>query len=75
MVTLALRTLRYRTGGFVASVRRHVPRRDHPDGVRVAAGHRRRAGVDRATSETLTLMAGVVGGWGLLIVAFAVARR
>ncbi|GAA1883327.1 ABC transporter permease [Asanoa iriomotensis] len=71
MVTLALRTLRHRTGGFLATFAATFL------GATIlmafaslfdtAAG-----GVDTATEETLTLMASVAGGWCLLIVAFAV---
>lgn len=69
---LAVRTLRHRTGGFVASflsmflgavvVMAFAALLD------TAAG----AGVDDVSEETLTTMALVVGGWGLVIVLFAV---
>ncbi|WP_199702736.1 FtsX-like permease family protein [Jiangella rhizosphaerae] len=69
---LALRSLRHRTGGFVASflsmflgatvVMAFAALLD------TAAG----SGVDDVSEETLTTMALVVGGWGLVIVLFAV---
>lgn len=69
---LALGSLRYRTGGFVASflsmflgatvVMAFAALLD------TAAG----SGVDDVSEETLTTMALVVGGWGLVIVLFAV---
>ncbi len=69
---LAVRSLRHRTGGFVASflsmflgaivVMAFAALLD------TAAG----AGVDDVSEETLTTMALVVGGWGLVIVLFAV---
>ncbi|SDU18748.1 FtsX-like permease family protein [Jiangella alkaliphila] len=72
MFGLAVRSLRHRTGGFVASflsmflgaivVMAFAALLD------TAAG----AGVDDVSEETLTTMALVVGGWGLVIVLFAV---
>ena len=73
MFGLALRSLRYRTGGFVASfialflgatiVMAFASMLDTGTG----------AGVDSASEETLVTVATIVGGWGLIIVGFAVA--
>lgn len=72
MFGLALRTLRYRTGGFAASF------------VALFFGAfilmtfasmldtRFAPGIDGESAFILVLVAGVVGGWGLIIVAFAV---
>ncbi|GIF51903.1 putative ABC transport system permease protein [Asanoa ferruginea] len=72
MVTLALRTLRHRTGGFLATFAATFL------GATILMAFASlldtaAAGVDPATRETLTLMASVAGGWCLVIVAFAVA--
>jgi len=72
MVTLALRTLRHRTGGFLATFAATFLGAT----ILMAFGSlldTAAAGVDPATEETLTLVASVAGGWCLLIVAFAVA--
>ncbi|MEV0718817.1 FtsX-like permease family protein [Asanoa sp. NPDC050611] len=71
MVTLALRTLRHRTGGFLATFAATFL------GATILMAFASlldtaAAGVDSATAETLILMASVAGGWCLLIVAFAV---
>lgn len=72
MIQLAVRSLRHRTGGFVASflsmflgatvVMAFAAMLDTAGG----------PGVDSVSEETLTTMAMVVGGWGLVIVLFAV---
>ncbi|GAA5190959.1 ABC transporter permease [Rugosimonospora acidiphila] len=73
MFSLALRSLRYRVGGFAASF------------INVFLGAvvlmafaslfdtAGEAGVPAADHETLTTMGYVIGGWGALIVAFGVA--
>jgi ABC-type antimicrobial peptide transport system permease subunit len=73
MIGLALRSLRYRAGGFAASfiamflgatiLMAFASMLDTSSG----------SGVSTTDQETLTTMATVVGGWGLLIVVFAVA--
>ncbi|HEY0451121.1 FtsX-like permease family protein [Actinophytocola sp.] len=72
MLGLAVRSLRYRTTGFAASFLAMflgaVILMSFASLLDTAAGD----GVDATSAETLTLMASVVGGWGLLIVAFAV---
>ncbi|CAM3424469.1 FtsX-like permease family protein [Kibdelosporangium persicum] len=71
MIRLALRSLRYRTGGFTASLLTLTL------GATIlmtfASLLDTAAAADPATAETLTIMAGVVGGWGLVIVTFATA--
>ncbi|TDE13010.1 FtsX-like permease family protein [Jiangella asiatica] len=72
MIQLAVRSLRHRAGGFVASflsmflgatvVMAFAAMLDTAGG----------AGVDDLSEETLVTMATVVGGWGLVIVLFAV---
>lgn len=72
MFGLALRSLRHRTGGVVASflsmflgaivIMSFAAMFDTAGG----------AGVDAVSEETLITMASVVGGWGLVIVLFAV---
>jgi FtsX-like permease family len=74
MLSLALRSVRHRAGGFVASfvsiflgatiLMAFASMLD------TAAGGGR---VSAADEETLTTIAAVVGGWGLIIVVFAVA--
>jgi predicted lysophospholipase L1 biosynthesis ABC-type transport system permease subunit len=73
MLSLALRSLRYRTGGFVASflsiflgatiLMAFASMLDTSAGDAVSSTDR----------ETLITIASVVGGWGLIIVVFAVA--
>ena len=73
MLALALRSLRYRTGGFAASfiavflgatlVMAFASMLDTAGG----------AGVDADSEETLFNVATIVGGWGAIIVAFTVA--
>ena len=73
MIALALRTLRFRAGGFLATflavflgatlVMAFASMLDTAGGPRV----------DAASEETLFNMATIVGGWGMVIVAFAVA--
>jgi putative ABC transport system permease protein len=73
MLRLALASLRYRTGGFVASfvnvflgaaiLMAFASMFDTAGG----------AGVSTADRKSLTTMAWVVGGWGVVIVAFGVA--
>lgn len=73
MFSLALRSLRFRSGGFVASfvaiflgatiLMAFASMLDTSAGDAVSA----------TDEETLVTMASVVGGWGLLIVVFAVA--
>ena len=73
MLGLALSSLRYRPGGFVASflamflgatiLMAFASMLDTSTG----------DNVDAATEETLVNMATIVGGWGMLIVVFAVA--
>ncbi len=69
---LALRTLRYRTSAFGASFLAMflgaIILMSFASLMDTAAG----PGVDPITEESLFLMASVVGGWGLLIVGFAV---
>lgn len=71
--TLALRSLRYRTTGFVASFVAlflgAVVLMSFASMMDTAFA----GGVPATTRETLTLMAGVVGGWGLVIVTFTVS--
>lgn len=72
MIGLALRSLRYRLGAFAASFLAlflgAIILMTFASMLDTAAG----PAVDAAAEETLFLMAVVVGGWGLLIVVFAV---
>ena len=69
---LALRSLRYRTSGFAASFIAMflgaTILMSFASLVDTAGG----PGVDTVTADSLTLMAIVVGGWGMIIVGFAV---
>lgn len=69
---LALRTLRYRTSAFGASFLAMflgaIILMSFASLMDTAAG----PGVDPVTEESLFLMASVVGGWGMMIVGFAV---
>ncbi|ONI79884.1 ABC transporter permease [Actinosynnema sp. ALI-1.44] len=71
MVQLALRSIRYRAGGFAASLLTLLL------GATIlmtfASLLDTAAGTDSQTAESLTIMASVVGGWGLVIVTFAAA--
>ncbi|MDP9365438.1 MAG: ABC transporter permease, partial [Chloroflexota bacterium] len=72
MIGLALRSLRYRAGGFVASF---VALFLGTAIVMAFASLLETAAADEvsaASRETLVVMASVVGGWGLVIVTFAV---
>jgi predicted lysophospholipase L1 biosynthesis ABC-type transport system permease subunit len=73
MFRLALRSLRFRTGGFVAGFASMflgaVILMAFASMLDTGAG----PGVSATDEETLTTMATVVGGWGLIIVVFAVA--
>lgn len=72
MTGLALRSLRYRMGGFVAGFLAMwlgaIILMTFAAMLDTAAG----PDVDASSKEALQLMATIVGGWGLLIVAFAV---
>lgn len=71
MFRLALRSIRYRAGSFVASLLTLTL------GAVIlmtfAALLDTSAAADAQTATTLTIMASVVGGWGLVIVTFAAA--
>ncbi|RSM78700.1 ABC transporter permease [Kibdelosporangium aridum] len=71
MFRLAVRSIRYRAGSFVASLLTLTL------GAIIlmtfAALLDTSADADAQTAETLTIMASVVGGWGLVIVTFAAA--
>lgn len=73
MFSLALRSLRFRAGAFVASFLAMFLGATilmaFASMLDTSAGDN----VDAATEETLVNMATIVGGWGLLIVVFAVA--
>lgn len=71
MMQLALRSIRYRAGGFAASLLTLLL------GATIlmtfASLLDTATGTDPQTTESLTIMASVVGGWGLVIVTFAAA--
>ncbi|OEV05786.1 ABC transporter permease [Streptomyces oceani] len=73
MFTLALRSLRFRVGAFAASFLSTLlgatVLMSFASMLDTAAGDH----VDAASEETLGTMATVVGGWGLLLVVFAVS--
>lgn len=72
MLSLALRSLRFRTGGFVASFIAMFLGATILMTFASMLDTSRTDGLSSATRETLTTMAVVVGGWGLVIVLFAV---
>jgi ABC-type antimicrobial peptide transport system permease subunit len=72
MTGLALRSLRYRTGGFVASFLAMFLGAAILMTFAAMLDTAAEPGVDAAGKEVLQLMAMIVGGWGLVIVTFAV---
>ncbi|MEV5432961.1 FtsX-like permease family protein [Streptomyces sp. NPDC052701] len=72
MISLALRSLRHRPGGYLASFLvlflGSVMLMSFASLLDTAQGD----AVDTGSEETLTTLASVVGGWGLLLVVFAV---
>lgn len=72
MLSLALRSLRFRTGGFVASFVAMFLGATILMTFASMLDTSRTDGLSLATRETITTMAVVVGGWGLVIVLFAV---
>jgi predicted lysophospholipase L1 biosynthesis ABC-type transport system permease subunit len=72
MFALALRSLRFRTGDFVASFISVFLGATILMAFASLLDTGFADGVPSATRSTLTIMASVVGGWGLLLVVFAV---
>ncbi|GAB2793743.1 FtsX-like permease family protein [Amycolatopsis magusensis] len=72
MFRLALSSLRYRTGGFVASFLSLFLGAAILMTFASMVDTRLTPGIDENSAFTLTLVAAVVGSWGLIIVAFAV---
>lgn len=73
MFTLALRSLRHRTGGFAASFLAMFLGATILMSFASMLDTSMADGVPAASRETLVTMGAVVGGWGLLLVLFAVA--
>src|SRR5918996_1402768 len=73
MLALALSSLRHRTGGFAASFLAVFLGAALVMGFASMLDTAGGAGVDADSEETLFNMATIVGGWGMVIVAFAVA--
>ena len=72
MLALALSSLRHRTGGFAASFLAVFLGAALVMGFASMLDTAGGAGVDADSEETLFNMAPIVGGWGMIIVAFAV---
>jgi len=72
MFFLALRSLRYRTGAFVAAFVAAILGATLVMTFASLLDTAMGGGVPSASRETLVIMASVVGGWGLILVAFAI---
>ena len=70
MIAVALRSLRHRPGGFIATFLSAFLGATLL--MTFAAMHDTAAGADATSAESLTTMAAVAGGWCLIIVIFAV---
>ncbi|WP_217170965.1 FtsX-like permease family protein [Streptomyces sp. AC512_CC834] len=72
MMSLALRSLRHRPGGFVASFLVMFLGATMLMSFASMLDTAQHDAVDAGSEETLTTLASVIGGWGLLLVVFAV---
>ncbi|MGW1506163.1 FtsX-like permease family protein [Streptomyces mirabilis] len=72
MMSLALRSLRHRAGGFLASFLVMFLGATMLMSFASMLDTAQDKAVDASSEETLTTLASVVGGWGLLLVVFAV---